>query len=64
MRKTAYELVVEVDTQITSVESVVDSLLRTAPVADISIELPPLEDVIAHLFTEKKYAATTMVSRR
>ncbi len=64
LKKTAYELVVEVDTQITSVESVVDSLLRTAPVADISIEMPPLEDVIAHLFTEKKYAATTMVSRR
>lgn len=48
-----YELRVEVDTRVTRVEAVVASLLGSAPVADISIETPPLEDVIAHLFTEK-----------
>lgn len=40
----------EVDTRIAPVPDVIAAVLNFAPVADVSIEDPPLEDVIAHIY--------------
>jgi ABC-2 type transport system ATP-binding protein len=45
-----YRVVLEVDTQQQPIESIIASLMRTAHVADISIEDPPLEEIIAALY--------------
>jgi ABC-2 type transport system ATP-binding protein len=39
-----------VNTQITSIESVMQAVLRAGSVVDIAIEDPPLEEVIAHIY--------------
>jgi ABC-2 type transport system ATP-binding protein len=51
LKATEYALKIEVDTRITPIERVITEVLAAAPVADISIEDPPLEDVIAHIYT-------------
>jgi len=40
----------EVDTDVRSIRQVLDDLLDRYAVADISVEEPPLEDVIAHIY--------------
>lgn len=45
-----YNLKLEVDTSKVSIESVISEVLAWAPVADITIEDPPLEQVIAHIY--------------
>lgn len=45
-----YALKLEVDTRVTPIERVMNEVLRAGPVADIAIEDPPLEEVIAHIY--------------
>jgi ABC-2 type transport system ATP-binding protein len=52
LKRTGYAMKLEVDTHLAPIETVMNEVLRTAPVADISIEDPPLEDVIAHIYQQ------------
>ncbi len=54
LKRTEYALKLEVDTKIAPIESVMTAVLQLAPVADISIEDPPLEEVIAHIYGQEK----------
>ena len=45
-----YALQLEVDTGKAAIERVIQSVLQIGSVADITIEDPPLEDVIAHIY--------------
>ncbi len=56
LKRTEYALKLEVDTRIAPIESVMTAVLQLAPVADISIEDPPLEEVIAHIYGQEKVA--------
>lgn len=56
LKRTEYALKLEIDTRIAPIESVMTAVLRLAPVADISIEDPPLEEVIAHIYGQKAAA--------
>nr|PZN33014.1 MAG: ABC transporter [Chloroflexota bacterium] len=51
LKATEYALKLEVDTRVTPIERVVSAVLRAGPVADIAIEDPPLEEVIAHIYS-------------
>ena len=57
LKRTEYALKLEVDTRIAPIESVMNAVLQLAPVADISIEDPPLEEVIAHIYGQEKVVA-------
>jgi ABC-2 type transport system ATP-binding protein len=57
LKRTGYALKLEVDTRIAPIESVMNAVLQLAPVADISIEDPPLEEVIAHIYNQEKVVA-------
>jgi ABC-2 type transport system ATP-binding protein len=50
LKRDGYALKLEVDTTRTSIEAVMIAVLRAGSVADISIEDPPLEEVIAHIY--------------
>lgn len=42
----------EVNTRITPIEAVMSHILQAGSVADIAIEDPPLEEVIAHIYSQ------------
>lgn len=48
----AYNLKLEVDTRLVSIEAVINDVLSLGPVADLTIEDPPLEQVIAHIYSQ------------
>jgi ABC-2 type transport system ATP-binding protein len=50
LRAANYSLQLEVDTSKFAIEGVIQELLKIGAVADITIEDPPLEDVIAHIY--------------
>jgi ABC-2 type transport system ATP-binding protein len=50
VRHDDYELVVEVDTRVQPIEAAVALLMGGAHVADVSIEDPPLEEIIAAMY--------------
>ncbi len=52
LKSTEYALKLEVDTQVTPIEAVMNEVLRAGSVADIAIEDPPLEEVIAHIYQQ------------
>jgi ABC-2 type transport system ATP-binding protein len=52
-----YNLKLEVDTSIASIESVISQVLSWAAVADITIEDPPLERVISHIYATHNVGA-------
>jgi ABC-2 type transport system ATP-binding protein len=54
VRHDDYELVVDVDTSVQPIEVAVARLIAAARVADVSIEDPPLEDIIAAMYTSGK----------
>ncbi len=67
LKRSQHELSLEVETGKVSVESVIEKLLAAGSVADISVEAPPLEDVIAHLYQAQHVSArapNTVVERR
>lgn len=52
-----YNLKMEVDTAMISIEAVITQILSWGAVADLTIEDPPLEKVIAHIYSQHKEAA-------
>jgi ABC-2 type transport system ATP-binding protein len=42
----------EVDTSLITIEKVVKAVLELGTIADISIEDPPLEEIIAHIYSK------------
>jgi ABC-2 type transport system ATP-binding protein len=50
IRREPYELVLEVDTQVQPIEAVVARLVSLGGVADLTIEDPPLEEIIAAMY--------------
>jgi len=52
VNRTEYELTLEIDTRITPIPLVISEILRAGPVADIAIEDPPLEHVIAKIYNQ------------
>ncbi|MBC8000296.1 MAG: ABC transporter ATP-binding protein [Leptolyngbya sp.] len=44
----------EIDTEIVQIEKVMTEIMRIGSVVDITIEDPPLEDVIAHIYSKPK----------
>jgi ABC-2 type transport system ATP-binding protein len=59
-----YNLKLEVDTSLVSIESVISQVLSWAPVADITIEDPPLEHVIAHIYAQHNVRSSDVESPR
>jgi ABC-2 type transport system ATP-binding protein len=53
LKASEYAFKLEIDTQITPIERVMTEVLRAGPVADIAIEDPPLEEVIAHIYSRR-----------
>ena len=49
-----YEWVMEIDVSITPVQRAITRVLEAAPIADIAVEDPPLEHVIARIYREQK----------
>lgn len=54
IKSSGYAMQLHVDTSQISVESVMSAILGAGPVADITIEDPPLEEIIAHIYAEGK----------
>jgi ABC-2 type transport system ATP-binding protein len=52
MKATDYALKLQVDTRIISIETVISLILQAGSVADIAIEDPPLDTVIAHIYNQ------------
>lgn len=52
VRHEDYELVVEVDTSVQPIEVAVATLMGGAEIADVSIEDPPLEEIIAAIYVQ------------
>ncbi|NMG08143.1 ABC transporter [Brasilonema sp. UFV-L1] len=52
LKKSEYALKLEVNTRITPIEAVMNHILQAGSVADIAIEDPPLEEVIAHIYSQ------------
>ena len=50
IQKSGYELKLELDTSITPIPQAIETIFKAAPVADISVEDPPLEEVIARIY--------------
>src|SRR6266540_850807 len=56
LKSNEYALKLEIDTRVTPIEQVMTAVLRAGPVADIAIEDPPLEEVIAHIYGQSAAA--------
>ncbi|KPV54475.1 ABC transporter [Kouleothrix aurantiaca] len=56
LKASEYALKLEVDTRVTPIEQVMTEVLRAGSVADIAIEDPPLEEVIAHIYGRSQEA--------
>ncbi|HEY9786303.1 MAG TPA: ATP-binding cassette domain-containing protein [Candidatus Obscuribacterales bacterium] len=54
LSSSTYVLRLEVDRNVTGVETFIQKLLSAGSVADVSIEAPPLEEIIAHLYNKKE----------
>jgi ABC-2 type transport system ATP-binding protein len=52
VKSTGSAFKLHVDTRITPIEAVMAAVLRAGSVADIAIEDPPLEEVIAHIYNQ------------
>jgi len=56
LKSNEYAFKLEIDTRVTPIEQVMAEVLRAGPVADIAIEDPPLEEVIAHIYGQSAAA--------
>ena len=54
IERTGYSLKLEVDTVKINIDEVTSAILKAGRVLDITIEDPPLEDVIAHIYNQQK----------
>jgi ABC-2 type transport system ATP-binding protein len=59
LKSTPYALKLDVDTTITPIEKVMAAVMAAGTVADISIEDPPLEDIIAHIYAQTAPSAAS-----
>ncbi len=57
LKAAEYALKLEVDTRVMPIERVMAEVLRAGAVADIAIEDPPLEEVIAHIYAQAPVGA-------
>ncbi len=55
LKRSTYAIKLKVNTAITTVETVTAAILSAGGVADITIEDPPLEQIIAHMYGESSY---------
>ena len=62
VRHDEFDLVVEVDTRVQPIEAAVARLMAAARVADVSIEDPPLEEIIAAMYTQPTPEGTPLES--
>ncbi len=62
LKAAEYALKLEVDTRVTPIERVMNAVLQAGPVADIAIEDPPLEEVIAHIYSQSAFSSLEAVS--
>jgi ABC-2 type transport system ATP-binding protein len=58
LKANEYALKLEVNTHVTAIETVMNEVLRAGSVADIAIEDPPLEEVIAVIYNQTGQAST------
>ena len=54
LKKSKYELVIEVDTTVQSIRKVIDYMIKNMEFADIIISDPPIEEIIQKIYKEKK----------
>ncbi len=54
VKSSYHAMKLEVDTAKVEIDIVIKEILKAAPVADITIENPPLESVIAHIYSQPK----------
>jgi ABC-2 type transport system ATP-binding protein len=54
IERSEYESKLEIDTKVAAIPEVIGRLLEAAPVADISVQDPPLEEVIARIYQAGK----------
>lgn len=54
LKASQYAMKLEVDSEKVALEKVVSEVMRAGTVADISIEAPPLEEVIAHIYGQSQ----------
>lgn len=52
IKSSYHAMKLEVDTSVVEIDTVINAVLQAAPVADITIENPPLEKVIAHIYSQ------------
>jgi ABC-2 type transport system ATP-binding protein len=52
--RSEYELKLEIDTRVTAIPAVIAQLLRDASIADVAVQEPPLEEVIARIYQAGK----------
>lgn len=62
LKANEYAAKLEVNTNITPIETVMNEVLRAGSVADIAIEDPPLEEVIAVIYNQTAVASTPVES--
>jgi ABC-2 type transport system ATP-binding protein len=53
LKRNGYAVRLKVDTERTNIDVVTAAILQAGRVADITIEDPPLEDVIAHIYSQQ-----------
>lgn len=58
LKSADYALKLEVDTKTIPIERVMTQVIAAAPVADIAIEDPPLDEVIAHIYARSSEPAS------
>lgn len=56
LKASGYAMKLEVDCRLVAIEQVISSLLKAGAVADITIEDPPLEEVIAHIYGQSAHS--------
>jgi ABC-2 type transport system ATP-binding protein len=64
LKSNGYAVKLKVDTEVTNIDVVAAAVLRAGRVADITIENPPLEDVIAHIYSQKDSHSQEYVNGR
>jgi len=60
LKNSGYSLKLEVDTEILAIERAINLVLGAGTVSDITIEDPPLEEVIAHIYGQAKEEAAIL----
>jgi ABC-2 type transport system ATP-binding protein len=51
LKASSYAMKLEVNTEVASIDRVIHKVIQAGPVADITIEDPPLEEIIAHIYS-------------